>query len=278
MFTQAVALGVIPIGGSSEKHGDFAVVLDGDYDAREFALCILNEISGYARRDYTRAVCSAVEQLAKHLSWEGSAAYEIVGTNEDRIRLRAFTSLRLWRLPKRFVQIVPLNDWKTIGKKVIAVPSDRVWYIEMPARLGGKGHYRKVLRNLLKLEPTGPEFWRRDLVEGVQSLGFEYSQYQLMIDICCRKVTKRWGWNCQDWTQERTTEFFVFYRFVSLSLAQATLREHIIDALNQLFIRFGICCKIRVNGLPTSETIKRLRGEMVEGNISFNEIADQVRL
>ncbi|MCY4143314.1 MAG: hypothetical protein OXG08_06455 [Gammaproteobacteria bacterium] len=278
MFTEDVWNGVMPIRPWTDKHKNLRVDLEGDRVACETAIRLLNGIDKYARQDSTRAVCGAVEQVAKSLSREGSAAYEILCTREEGKRLSEFTTRRLWKSTKHFFQIVPRKEWKTIDRKIITVPTDRVWYIEMPIALGGRRRYRNILRQLVKNEITGPDFWRKGLERGMQSRIFDYESYRLDIDICCWKATNRWGWNRRDWEQERTTEFFVFYRMISRTLAQAILREHIVNALNELFVRLGVLCNVCVDGLPTIGTIKRVRSEMVEGKISFNDVADQVML
>ena len=92
------------------------------------------------------------------------------------------------------------------------------------------------------------------------------------------QVTKTWGWNRRDWSQERSTEFFTFYKMVTFRWAQAVLREHVVSEINGLFMRLGMSCILRVSGLPTSDEILRLRGELLSGNISFSRVADIVTI
>ena len=177
-----------------------------------------------------------------------------------------------------FLQIIPRGDWDLWKKKYVVVPAGRIWYLEMPPALGGRNGYKNILRRLRKFERIGPEFWRKDLEHGVQSKGFDLQRYVRNCEIYHGQITKIWGWNRRDWSQERCTEFFTFYKLLRFSWAQATLREHIVGELNGLFVRLGIECELKVTGLPTPYDILQTNSELLEGRISFGTASDRVRL
>ena len=176
------------------------------------------------------------------------------------------------------MQIVPRGDHEIGEKKYSLVSVDRIWYVDMPSQLGGRRRHQKVLRKMGKFERLGAEFWRQDLTRQVQSRAFDYQLYSRNAEIYFRRMTKTYGWNRRDWSQDWATDFFSFFRLVNFSWAQALMREHVIDELNRLFVRLGVNSEIEVNGLPTAKDILEVRIRLLAGSISFDDVSDLVRL
>jgi hypothetical protein len=277
MFTQDVQLALMPIGGRTEKHKEFRVTLEGSQGEREKAEQLIGEIAEYDGHDLAGMVCDAVEEVARNLSWKGCAVFEII-RDDDSQHIWGFTSKGLWKLPGYFLQIIPRGDWDLWKKKYVVVPASKIWYLEIPPSLGGRKGYKNILRRLRRFERIGPEFWRKDLERGIQSTGFDLQRYMRNGEIYYGQVTKTWGWNRRDWSQERCTEFYTFYKLLRFSWAQAMLREHIVGELNGLFVRLGIECELKVTGLPTPYDILQTNSELLEGKISFGTASDRVRL
>lgn len=278
MFTQDVQLAVTPIGGRTEKHKEFAVTCEGSDEEKEKAEQLIREIARYDRHGFTEVVCDAVDEIARHLSWEGCAVFELIRGDDGELHICGFTSKNLWRLPGYYLQVIPRGDWSLWKKKLIIVPSRRIWYLEMPPALGCRRGYKAILRQLKRFERLGPKFWREDLERGAPSSEFDFQRYTLDSDIYLSRVTKRWGWNRRDWSQERGTEFFNFYKLIRSSWAHAVLREHIVTELNRLFVRLDIKCVLRVTGLPAPGDILQTQLDLAEGSISFAVASDRVRL
>jgi hypothetical protein len=278
MFTQDVPLAVMPIGGKTDKQKNFNVALDGESGACERAQQLIGDIARYDRHDLAGIVCDAVEETARHLAWEGCAVYEVIRDDSDSSHIHGFTSRRLIRLPGGFLQVIPRGDWELWKKKWNFIPASKVWYFEMPSSLGGREGYRTVLRKLRQFERLGPPFWRQDMERGKQSKSFDFQLYVRNTDIYLGRVTRAWGWNRRDWSQERSTEFFSFYKIVSFRWAQAVLREHIVNELNRLFARLRIACQLRINGLPTADDILMTKKELLDGKISFGLAAERTSL
>jgi len=278
MFTQDVQLALMPIRGRKEKHKDFAVELVGSAAGQEMAQQLLGQIGRYDRRNLAGMVCDAIDEIARHLAWEGCAAYELTRGDDGIHHIVGFTSKGLWKLPGLFLQVIPRGDWGLWKKRFVVIPASRVWYFEMPEALGSRKGYSGVLRQLRRFEHLGPEFWRNDLEQGIQSRDFDFQAYVRNTDIYYGQVTKTWGWNRRDWTQDRCTEFFTFYKMIRFKEAQAILREHIVAELNGIFARLGIDCDLQVKGLPTPEDIRQIQRELAEGKVTFLAASDRVRL
>jgi len=278
MFAEDVYLSVMPIGGKSSSQSQFSVSLNGSPAECERALQIIKSLARYDRYDPTGSVCDAVEEIAKHLSWEGCAVYEIISNGDDVPYLYSFTPKNLIKLFNRFVQIIPRIEWKVWGKKWVFIPCNKIWYIEMPKILGGQKGYVSILRKLKRIDSISPKFWQLDMELGEQSKDFDFKNYRLNIDIYMSKITKTWGWNRRDLTQERSTEFFSIFKLVTFHWAQAVLREHIIGELNTLLSRLGINCKIIVSGLPSVLEIEETKQQLISGTLTFAAATDKVSI
>jgi len=278
MFTEDVHLAVMPIGGRSSKKHEFSITLNGSKEECERAQQLIGNIAQYDRHDLTGSICDAVEEIARRLSWEGCAVYEIIPDESDVPYLYGFTSWNLVRIYGWFLQIIPKGDWELWNKKWVLIQSSKIWCIEMPTTLGGRKGYVGIINKLKRFDLLGPKFWRIDMEYSKQSDGFDFQMYNRNSEIYRSRVTRTWGWNRRDWSQEKTTEFFCFYKMVTFRWAQAVLREHIITELNALLCRLGIDCKIVVSGLPTPHEIKDIRRKLLDGELSFASASDKVSL
>lgn len=278
MFTEDVQLAVMPIGGRADKQKDFAVTLVGEEGECERARQLIGEIGEFDKYDLAGMVTEAIEEIARYLAWEGHVVYEIILDDSGVSHVHSFTSKRLVRILGWFLQIIPRGDWDLWKKKWVIVPASRVWQLKMPTILGGRKGYMRILRRLKTFKHLGPDFWRKDLEHGEQSKNFDFQRYVRHSEIYYGQVTKAWGWNRRDWSQDRSTEFFSFYKMVSFRWAQAVLREHIIGELNSLFARLGIACELKVSGLPTADDIVNIKSELLDGRISFGAASDRVML
>lgn len=278
MFTQDVQLAVMPIGGRAHKNKDFTVDLMGSDEDKEKSKQLLSEIGQNDRIDLAEIVCDAINEIAQRLAWDGCAVFEIVRGDHGSQHICGITTKRLFKLPMSYLQVIPRGDWGLWKKKAVVIPASRVWDLEMPPALGGRKGYRSVLKRLKRFEHLGPEFWKKDLEYGVQSREFDFQSYVRNCEIYYGQVTKSWGWNRRDWSQQRCTEFYTFYKMMRFQKSQALLREHIVVELNGLLKRLGISCKLQVTGLPTPQDVLKTEREMTEGRITFGAASDRVRL
>ena len=274
MFTQDVQLGVMPIGGMTEKHKDFTVALEGKQSDCEIAERLIAEIASKDRNDLVGMVCDAVKRMLWDLASSGYAVFEVLRDDEGLEHIYRFPPKCLLKLPRYFLQIIPRGDWEKWEKKFVIVPADRIWYLEMPSELGGRRGYRKILRILEKFDTLHPPFWQQDLQRQVQYKHFDFQWYVRNTQIYRRTVTKSWGWNNCDNTIERTTDFYIYYKLITYCWAKTILREHVINEFNRFFVRLGFECEIKVSGLPTPNEILNVRAKLLAGKISYSEVLD----
>lgn len=277
MFTEDIHLAIMPIGGRSEKQSNFSVELQGEDAECDKAKDIIGELGQFDKYDTEAMVCDAVEHVARNLAWEGHAVYEIIQNNEQ-VYVHGFTSKNLFKVLYWYLQIIPPEDWGLWKRKYAVLNEKKVWKIRMPNELGGTSGYKKILRSLRKYNHFGPDFYRQDIERGITSRNYDFIKYVRSSEVYFNRITLKWGWNRRDWSQDKCTEFYSFYKMLSFRHAQAVLREHIIDEINQLFDRLSVKCKLVVVGLPTAKEILQIRKDMQKGNVSFSEASDKVAM
>jgi hypothetical protein len=275
MFTEDIHLAIMPIGGRTERQENFTVELQGEEPDCEKAKAIIGELGEFDRYDNAAMACDAVDNIAKRLAWEGQAVYEIIKDNEQ-IYLHGFTSKNLIQIILWYLQIIPPGDWDLWKRKYNLINNKKIWKVKIPYELGGISGYKRILKRLKKYDYLGPKFYRKDLERGETPKNYDFLKYVRNSKIYFNRVTHKWGWNRRDWSQERCTEFYTFYKMLSFRYAQAILREHIIKEINQLLERLSVKCKLFVGGLPTAKEILQIRNDMQKGLVSFTEVSAKV--
>lgn len=277
MFIEDIHLAIMPIGGRTDKQKEFAVEFQGEAPECERAKEIIGELGEFDRHDAAGMVSDAVDNIARHLAWEGQAVFEIIKDGEQ-VYVNGFTTKNLFKLFNWYLQIIPPGDWDLWKRKLTFVSEKKIWKVKIPHELGGVWGYKKVLRKLRNYNRLGPEFYRQDLERGITAKDFDFSKYVRSGEIYLNRVTHNWGWNRRDWSQDKCTEFYSFYKMLSFRHAQALLREHIIKEINLLLDRLSVKCKLVVTGLPTSDEILQIRNDMQKGELSFTAVSDKVAM
>lgn len=284
MFTEDASLEIMPIGGRTTRQKDFSVNMSGnkiDYEKAKRLIkemCQGGQYDPIGQHDLKEMICDVIEKIATELFNGGCLVHEIIFDDDNDAHLYIFTSKRLVSLPGYFLQRIPKEDRNLWKKKLVLVPSKRIWYFEMPPMLGGKKGYKAMIKKMGQFENLFPNFWSQDLEKGLQDSNFDFQEYVRMADIYCGQVTKTWGWNRRDLSQERSTEFFIFYKKIKFFWALAVVREHIVREINTLFERLNIFCELKIDGLPTPSDILDIRREMQDGKINFTEAFNQVSM
>lgn len=275
MFTEDIHLAIMPIGGRTDKQQQFAVEFQGDAPDCARAKEVVGELGEFDRYDTAGMVCDAVDNIARHLAWEGQAVFEII-YDEEQIYLNGLTTKNLFKTFNWYLQLIPSGDWDLWKRKFTIANKRKIWKVEMPHKLGGVRGYKKVLKKLRKYTYLGPDFYRQDLERGIAAKDFDFSKYVRSGEIYFNRVTHAWGWNRRDWSQDKCTEFYSFYKMLSFRHAQAILREHVVGEINRLLSRLSINCKLIVTGLPTAKDIIKIRNDMQKGELSFTAVSDKV--
>ncbi len=273
MFTQDIPLTIMRLG----KQSGFTVELQGEKSERDKAKEIISQLCRYQKHSTKDVVCDAVDNIARHLAWEGQDVYEIKKESEE-IYIRNFTSQNLFKILSWHIQIIPRSDWNFWKRKISVVKKEKIWKVRMPHSLGGPNGYVKILKMLNKHADLIPVFYTADLQRGIRSNNVDIVECRKNSDIYINRATQKWGWNRRDTSQDRSTEFYSFYKELSFRYAQTILYNHIISEINILLKRLSVKCELIVNGLPTPEEILQIRNDMQKGTISHIEAYDKCML
>ena len=291
MFREDVRLGIMPIGGDSDRASDFAVEIQGNPAHKDCVIAILEglpNISGNYRSDsLEKLLRDVVNILVGTLLEYGRSVHKIAKIKENggTYRLHNFLCQHFLRGFGWYIQIIPKEDrnfaykgylvfpclW---NKALVLIPKKDIWAIAMPKKLGGYRGYRSMIKNLARFPDVAPPFFMDQLSNQEWPTNFDPQLHERERAFFVAKATKQWGWNQPDSNLENWNEFYGFYRTLTLKWAQACLREHIVKELNQLFRRLDIEAEIVVRGLPTAWEILRIRKRMCEGKISFSDALD----
>ena len=280
MFVQDVHIVVMPLGGRFSQGRDFSVEIQGSSEPDSQAITILQSLarSDHSNRpDLKELLSDSVNEIARYLAWVGRVVYEIIRDkeNDEAWQLYSFTEKRLFRVLRRYIQIIPKADQRLWQKVRVSIPKEDIWDISMPQILGGHRGYRAILKKLKRFPQIVPSFLMDERSEQKWPSHFNTESYRREMDLFIAKTTARWGWHMRSSGLEIWTEFYAMYRFITLDWAKACMREHIINELNQLFQRLNIKAEIVVKGLPTAREILATRQQMCEGKISFAEASEK---
>ena len=279
MFIEDIHIGVMPLSGRFRQTTNFSVDLQGSPDDEHRAMAILQSLTRgdvHGRPDLRDLLSDSVNEIARYLAWSGRVVYEIIRGEEsgEAWQLYNFTDKRLLRAFGNYIQIIPKADRRRWRKTHVVIPGEDIWKIKMPKALGGCRGYRKILKKLRKFPRLVPSFLTNETDNTEWTTYFSNELYRKEIEVFVTKTTARLGWHMRNSGLRIWTEFYAMYRIVTLKWAQACIREHIIDELNQLFLRLHIEAKIVVEGLPTAKQILRIRQQMCEGKISMGDASD----
>jgi hypothetical protein len=275
MFTEDIA-NLMPIGGG-RRNKSFSVELKGNLADSQRAMQILKGIPEHSGQTPEEIVCRVVDEIAKRVSWEGRAQFELIPYDDGTVFFHGITSIGLIQACGHAVQFLSLEDWKFWGGRRWRITSNsNLWQVDIPASLGGRTRYRRTLARLKRINNLGPEFWQRDISTGKNPAAFDLQGYARMNNVARSILTKQWGWNYRDWSTESTTEFYNLYRRATAEKAKILFREHILSELNRLLLRLGINCKINTQGLLTLADIDELQKDLLSGEISFSHFLDKI--
>jgi hypothetical protein len=273
MFIEDINAGFIRLA----DEGGRRVRVEGDEDGRAGVGSICSSLSDYPRPDLPDAVESAIESITRRLAWQGAAIYEICGRGKE-VSLVNVVPYRLLRVPGGFVQFVPRADRRwTAGKMWAFLPASSAWVVRLPSCVGGAGAHRRLLRELTKVSRPAPDFWTRGLETGKIATEFSVSEYNRNRDAYIAWLTRRWGWNRRDTSGNHDTQFFYFFRSLRFRQAQAALRDHIVEEINELLTRLRISARVQLEGFLSPADLEELIRQTLAGSLHYAEALRRAR-
>ncbi|MGA4196588.1 hypothetical protein ACI2VG_05825 [Ralstonia nicotianae] len=253
----------------------FSVRLDGTDAEQRKALRVLDGLSERSGISPEDKLGRAVDTLAQRIAWDGRAQFELIPLDDGATFFHLVTTKRLFRLAGFAVQYLAPEDrtfWESTALRW--APLSALWHIDIPRELGGRLGYRRLLANLRKFGNLVPPFLSFGVRYGENPRNFDINEYARINNIFRYKAALAWGWDCRDWSTDRTTEFYNLYRAAAAEKAKRIFRSHIISQINVLLARLQIDCTISVEGLPSEADAQQMQEGLVTGELSFKDYLD----
>ena len=276
LFTRDIQWSIMPAHEDTNEPGSFTATLEGTESECEKAKVIIGDMGGHGRNSTSEMICDAVKKMAGQLSLDGQIFYEII-KNDDETHISWFPSENLFRVFSWYLQIIPAGDRNLWERTHTLISEKKVWSIQIPNRLGGRRKHKKIIKKL-RSHPLVPRFYKQGLEIWAISNSYDHTKYMENNEIYTNRAANKWGWNRKGSSTEGCTEFYMVYKMLSLRWAQAVLREHLINEIDQLLNRLAINCKIVVTGLPTEDEIQQARNDLKNGKIDFGEAFNKTRV
>lgn len=280
MFIRDTHTGIMPFRSGRSYPFEVKLKKEDNRDVRNRVASILGSIGRYEKRDLEEALWDAIDTLTHYLVANGEVYLEIVKSDsveEDEYskRLEFLPLGRVIRLPRSYLQVVPIASWKKIDKKYCKIPVSKIWHLKLPRRLGTPRHHRKMISKLNLLSKPMPEFVFKDNELG-GSVKFDFMAHRHSKEVAVEHTTSNWG-SIRSLSQVKgTTEYYYIVNRLQATYSQALIREHLIDQMNLLLERLDIDNKIFVEGLAGSSDIKKSIKLLEEGKIGFAEALESI--
>lgn len=276
MFREDVVSGIMPLGGRSRYHPNFAITFEGSDHDVNIAKSLVSSFSERSSRNANEIFCRAIEEIARSLSWDPLSRYEIV-ENQGVFTAHDVSSRRTVKLFFFTFQYVPREEREVWKSRLLYQHNRRIWSVSMPKELGGARGYRRMINQLEKI-PQGstPDFVMRELDLGGGSPVFDFNEYSTQQILYINKATSKWDWHRRDWSDDKQCEFYRTYKRAMFKYSQLLLREHLVSELNALISRLGIGCTVKVDGLPTASDMLQAVHELDMGKVKFKEVYDLI--
>jgi hypothetical protein len=276
IFTEEIHLGIMPIGGRSENRPDFSINISGDENNKEQANKLLNSLAYHNRFSVNKLVCDVVDNIVKSMLYRGFAYYEITQDTSGFFQLGNFTSDKLVNCLGLYFQFVPKADRKMWNKKFVVKTTNSIWKINIPKALGGNSGYRQLIRGLANDSDMYPKCFDIEDIT-IRQDQFDFKEYLNQTKIYQYRLLDLWGGTLRHSSTDYVNEYYLIHRIVRFNRAQAILREHIVNELNDLFDRLKIKSQIEVTGLPTVEFIDNQLKKLEAGELELGEITNSTR-
>lgn len=274
MFIRDVHTGIMPFRRGREY--PFTVKLARKNQKLEKQL---NEFLGIDRRaawSLDESLWQITETLSHYLAALGETYLEIVHDDEKTGSGLAGKSLvflprgKIIKLFSYHIQIVPIRNWKRGEKKFYVIPSNRIWHIKLPRKLGTPQQHRKMSKKLNRLSEPMPEFALKDGELG-GSVKYDFTKHHYNKEIAVEHTTARWG-SIRSLSQIKgTTEYYYIVNRLQATYSQALLREHVFAEINKLLQRLGVKNSVKIEGLSSSSELQKVIKKLEKGEIGFSE-------
>lgn len=280
MFIEDVTVGLMPIGGRSERREFGAWLLPRDQPSEG----VVAEAIGRSRAwDLGPAVCDFAHDCGQIVMAYGRAVYEIVYRSEapdappSDFRFEFVRPSGVARAGTGFVQRIPSSIAEEQGvPEEVLLPDERVLIVEPKIYADREvGHVLELLSVLSG--QTVPRFYFDETMQGQ----FDFTVYHRSLKQALAAATRSVGWNVRGLLTEDLSEHYWMQRHLLFEEFKIQLRDEILASLGAGLQRvghvMGFSGELEVSGLPTVRDVAEARTALMEGRGSFKEMTEPLR-
>ncbi len=274
MFLQDMHQGVMPYGSRREA---YSATLEPSNQELEQVMTEALSSRGYRHR-VSEGLEDFIRRTTQSLFYYTETFYELHCERDGdgkitKIKFYDNYPPSMKKIFGQYFQIIPWSAAKHAGVKagIRKIPKEKILHIEFPKKLGGRRGLKKILKRLAKLSGTAIPDFQMKAMEKNMSSGFDLDRYTKAKYIEIAQITRKLGWNQRKFRDNDILEYYSIHRHLIFTDSQATMRQYILDKLNNALNGTVINAntEIKVDGLLTSEEIKTEFDLLEKGDLAF---------
>lgn len=287
MLAEDVGVGIMPIGGRSQRSGFKVRLTPQDGEVEELVILGLGDKHGADA--LAASVCDFVQSCARWIMTFGEAAVEILtlrqkdGNEEVRcFDLAWVPPSSLLRVFGLVFQRVPRDArGEPSARRLIRIPKKRILTFRPPKDISPRA-LRSITGRLRPLSSIVPSFVREQLRGGDQTVHFDFARHARVSHLALAAITQPLGWNGRSILTDQMLEHYWLRREIRFLRFQAGLRASILETLNRGLQRIGeslgFNARIDVAGLPSVAEVDVAEKELEEGKRPFKDVFEALRI
>ena len=113
-----------------------------------------------------------------------------------------------------------------------------------------------------------------------ENIGFDLNEFSKVKYLEIAKLTKEFGWNQRQRSDNYITEYYSMERFLRGKKLEAAIRTHIIEKLNEALNHspLNLNAKIVMENLFSVHDVEKQERLLKEGNVKFTDIFNALKI
>lgn len=271
MFQEDISQHKMPYRGRLEKFPNFKVTISGTDTDR--AKTVLNSLSEHERRNSdTDLLCDVINKISRTVYYFGKTYLSKRVGEHEFLEIYPHNVFRLFNV---YLQYVPKSDRREPTMFLRFEKTLNIFCFSIFKNSFSRLKF-KIIEKFLSLgDEVTPNFVIED---GFQNRNFETSAYNQLRIRFMALITKSYAWKLRFLADEQSNEYFKIYSAYKSAIYNAQDRELIIEQLNKMFIHFKINASIKLEGIPTSDDLKKSLLQLKSGEKTFRQALDEAYL
>jgi len=277
MFSEDVALGVMPIGGRSSRP-NFQVTLSPDAKQAKDVI-----VKGLKEHGYGHSLADTLYDffhlLAANLSTSERAIFEIVYLEERQtlatvgFELARISDTQIVEKRGQFYQRVPsqIAAERNVPEMILLEKDDLIIFKPPPEFEKALRHLRRSLSELDKLQ------FPAVMLEATKTnTPYDFKTHQRSMKLALVEAVKPIGWNARGSFNDSVLSYYWILMSLTFERFKIRLRETMLETLNaglkRIGAKLGFEAQIKIEGLPTLADVACATERLNSGAMAFTEV------